>query len=126
MLPKEDGKLFYGVKDKLGGQMLVFSFHVLGAEEIRCYLFCNGQFLRFHPNDVVNILPILYKNSDKVRSALLEKWNQNEEAASWKERFDNFKEVLQDKRFEQFYEGLVGSSWDIGIRGLDDNQENGH
>ena len=124
MLPAEDGKSFHGVKDKLGGEMLVFSFHVLGAEEIRCYLFCNGQFLRFHPNDVVNILPKLYKDSDKVRNALLEKFDEskNKEADSWKERFNDFKQALQDKRFEQFYAGLVGSSWDIGIHGSSDNQ----
>merc|ERR1712130_58458 len=100
----------------------------MSAEEIRCYLFCNGQFLRFHPNDVVNILPNLYKDSDQVRNVLLAKWDkdQNDEADSWKERFNDFKQALQDKWFEQFYEGLVGSSWDIGIRGLNDNQENGH
>ena len=118
MLPSDDG--FKGVKDALGGQMLVFSFHVLNAEEIRCYLFCNGQCLRFHPNDVVNIIPELFQDSKKVRAALIKRFddNQNDEAQSWKARFDEFTDSLQDKHFEEFYEGLVGSPVDIGIPGL--------
>ena len=113
MIPNPSKKDFYGVKEHLNGQMCVFSFHVMSADEIRCYLFYSGQCLRFYPSDIINVIPELFENSEDVRTHMIEQMNEKD--GKWKKQFDDFKEALQDKWFDHFYYGLVGKSPDIGI-----------
>jgi len=111
MLPKKD-KGFHGVRDHLGGQMCVFSFHVMSVDEIRCYMFYNGQCLRFYPNDIFNIIPELFVDSKGVREKMIHLM-ENENA--WRRRFELFSETLQDKLFDEFYHGLVDKSPHIPV-----------
>merc|ERR1719229_459916 len=41
-----------GAKNGCRGQVLTLSFHVREVDEIKMYLYCHGQFLRFYPEDV--------------------------------------------------------------------------
>merc|ERR1740123_996118 len=109
LIPNPTKNEFYGVKEHLEGQMCVFSFHVMSAEEIRCYMFYGGQCLRFYANDIFNILPELFADTEGVRAALIEKL-EDQKDTTWKKRFDTFGKTLEDKVFEQFYHGLVGAS----------------
>lgn len=40
-----------------GGKVVTFSFHVVSAEVVRCYLYRNGQCIRFLPRDIKAVLP---------------------------------------------------------------------
>jgi len=113
VLPRKGQEPPYGVKDKLGGQMLVFSFHVMDAETVRCYMFYDGLCLRFYPNDVFNVLPELFADPDGVRKNLRTKLKS--EDTVWRRRFEAFKRTLDDKSFDRFYRGLVGESPRIEI-----------
>ena len=46
--------------DPANGGLMTLSFHVESTDEIRCYLFYNGQMLRFLPEDIVLVLPIFF------------------------------------------------------------------
>lgn len=39
------------------GALMVLSFHVEADNEIRCYMYLNGQICRFMPEDIINLLP---------------------------------------------------------------------
>ena len=39
------------------GASMVLSFHVESSNEIRCYIYLNGQVLRFFPEDIKFVLP---------------------------------------------------------------------
>ena len=104
----------YGVKDHLGGQMLVFSFHALSAEEVRCYMFYCGRCLRFYPNDIFHIIPELFVKSDGVRNEFLKL--KNAEDDTFRRKFNRFKDTLKDTLFDEFYAGLLpGQSPDIEV-----------
>merc|ERR1712129_83841 len=60
-----------GAKDKLTkepitsqspckGAMMLLSFHVESTDVMRCYLYVNGQCIRFMPEDVIMLLPTLF------------------------------------------------------------------
>merc|ERR1712113_962097 len=113
MLPRpepKNGQTAYGVKDPLGGQMFVFSFHVMSSKEgleTRCYMYFGGECLRFYPNDIFHIIPTLFENPAEVHKHLRLLYDNDN---SWKNRFLLFKEALQDNEFEKFYRGLVGDN----------------
>lgn len=102
----------YGVRDHLGGQMLVFSFHVMGLEEVRCYMFYCGKCVRFYPNDIFHLIPELFVDSKAVRNDFYKRYSDIHD--TFQRNFDRFKKILHDKLFDQFYAGLVnGESADI-------------
>ena len=43
-----------------GGNVLIFSFHVIKKDIVKCYLWRNAQFIRFFNSDIVNILPFIF------------------------------------------------------------------
>ena len=43
-----------------GGSILTLSFHVKQENVIKLYLYCNGQSIRFMPEDIRNVLPLLF------------------------------------------------------------------
>merc|ERR1712130_645364 len=51
------------------GAMMTLSFHVESVDEIRCYIYSNGQAMRFMPEDIRELLPLLfdseYENNKK-------------------------------------------------------------
>eukprot|EP01083_Nonionella_stella_P071763 192963_1 len=48
-----------GAKHHFKGGLLTLSFHVKQENEIKCYLFWNGQMIRFMPNDIKTVLPCI-------------------------------------------------------------------
>merc|ERR1711879_35600 len=98
----------FGVKDHLGGQMFVFSFHVMSSKEgleTRCYMYFGGECLRFYPNDIIHIIPELFENPKEVRKELIELINENQ---AWQAELKLMNKMLRDKEFEKFYSGLLG------------------
>ena len=49
--------------NRLCSKFLTFSFQVEATNEIKCYLYFNGQRTRFFPQDIIQILPYLFVNS---------------------------------------------------------------
>eukprot|EP01084_Bolivina_argentea_P039967 73846_1 len=42
------------------GGLVIFSFHAKQNDNIKCYMYINGQNTRFLPNDIINVLPLLF------------------------------------------------------------------
>merc|ERR1712228_255523 len=77
------------------GAMLMLSFHVESKDEIRCYMYLNGQIMRFMPNDIRVLLPKFF---DK-------EFGDNKGFAESKDAqklVDAMKENLRDVRFNAF------------------------
>eukprot|EP01083_Nonionella_stella_P019172 53292_1 len=53
-----------GVKSHCHRRLLTLSFHVKTQEIIKCYLFWNGQMIRFMPSDIKDVLPRLFASSE--------------------------------------------------------------
>ena len=97
----------WGACDILEGQMFVLSYHIISKNEIRCYLFYQGQSFRFYGEDLINVLPIFFVDSKKARELMLHKYNHDKE---WREKFDGFCSLFVDDKFERFYHGVTGKS----------------
>merc|ERR1712087_256034 len=52
------------------GAMLLLSFHVEAANEIRCYMYLNGQVARFFADDIVDLLPRYFADSEENKAYL--------------------------------------------------------
>eukprot|EP01084_Bolivina_argentea_P286474 491431_1 len=62
-------------QSEASGKLMTFSFNVESKEEIKCYLYWNGQTQRFLPMDIQQLLPLLFvdvvgreKAIDKTRA----------------------------------------------------------
>merc|ERR1712129_228895 len=47
------------------GKMLTFSFHAEAEDNIRCYMYSNGQMMRFMPKDILTVLPRFFVAEEK-------------------------------------------------------------
>merc|ERR1712154_77209 len=79
------------------GAILILSFHVESDNEIRAYLYLNGQITRFLPMDIIDILPRFFdptykKNKDFAKSKLAQ------------DLVDRMMPKLKDIKFEAFYQ----------------------
>eukprot|EP01084_Bolivina_argentea_P217347 369035_1 len=83
---------------KCDGTMLVLSFHVESVDEIRCYIYLNGNMVRFLPDDLKNYLPEFFIDDQRNKAY----WNSNEEEGL-NTLIKNIKAKLIDRRFESFY-----------------------
>merc|ERR1712087_557520 len=52
------------------GAMMLLSFHVEAANEIRCYMYLNGQVARFFADDIVDLLPRYFADSEENKAYL--------------------------------------------------------
>ena len=43
--------------------VVTFSYHARANSEIKCYLLWNGQSHRFYPQDMMDVLPCLFKRT---------------------------------------------------------------
>ena len=43
------------------GRLLTLSFHVMGPDTVRMYLYWNGQFMRFFPEDIKPVFESIFK-----------------------------------------------------------------
>merc|ERR1712013_640670 len=98
-----------------GGSMMTFSIHAMQSDVVKCYLYWNGQMVRFHPEDIRTTLHMLFNM----------KWNrglelQNDLAKSLNEQFmdvdatdeerrdigdvvETVKKILTDRHFANFH-----------------------
>merc|ERR1712228_162029 len=81
------------IGSKSSGAMLTVSFHVKEMDQILCYLYINGQYLRLMPEDIINILPRFFVETQQSKIWL------NEGA---QHMVDEMKKILVDEQFEQF------------------------
>jgi len=82
-------------KDGCKGGMMLLSFHVESADEIRCYLSLNGQCIRFMPRDIIDLLPLFF--DPKVPGN--KNWKESKRAMDLVEQIEN---NLTDRRFNAF------------------------
>ena len=79
------------------GGMLLLSFHVLASDEIKAYLYYQGQIARFMPEDIMHIFPKLFCQT----------WNHGANRKWWesgkaKMYYDKIKDKLPDVKFNAF------------------------
>eukprot|EP01083_Nonionella_stella_P079976 219539_1 len=95
LCPKSDTRASFGATTHCKRGTLTLSFHVKEERIIKCYLFWNGQMMRFFPDDIKSVLPGLFNpkkqgKRDKAEEELLD--------AMIKE----MKEKLVDEEFDEF------------------------
>merc|ERR550539_111300 len=106
ILMDEDNIDKMGMRDKLkydkitsqsncNGAMIVLSFHVESTDEMRCYMYINGQVLRFMPEDIQLVLPLFFDAEFKKNK----EFAQSEKA---KKLVKKMKDNLRDVHFEAF------------------------
>eukprot|EP01083_Nonionella_stella_P046149 123562_1 len=97
ILPQSDRKNEVNIDSGYGanGALIVLSFHVLSVNEIRAYLYWNGQVVRFFPEDMVSIVPELFVGNEMNKAF--------KESAKGNEIVKQMKTKLRDEKFEAFY-----------------------
>jgi len=83
------------------GAMLTLSFHVKQEKVIKLYLFCNGQCMRFMPEDIKTVLPALFN----MEFGDNKEWIEREEEVE--EHIEQMKRVLIDEEFEAFQQSYL-------------------
>ena len=92
-----------GVDFAAKSSVLTFSFHVKTEDVIKLYLYHNGQCMRFMPEDIKNILPLLYNM--KYGNGMNEKWlGRTKEVDSY---IDRMKRCLKDIEFDAFQQSYM-------------------
>lgn len=77
---------------------MTFCFHAEAMDEIRMYLYWYGQSLRFYPEDIVQVLPILFDDN----------YGDNKSFANSRDaKRMTHGLLIQDKYFEHFYNDLT-------------------
>lgn len=99
---------------------MTFCFHAEAMDEIRLYMYWYGQSLRFYPQDLVDVLPILfdtnYGNNKKFTDSMEAKRMTNGMLIKDK-YFEHFFNDLTQKKENEFpttkYNKSNGYSWPI-------------
>ena len=108
---------------------MTFSFQVTQSDEICCYLIWNGQHSRFYPQDIMEVLPLLFV--DRVSWELEASVDLDPERQKMKEQqmklvYNNetFKNSLEAKKFAEMMEieDLPFESWYSDLCELDDEE----
>merc|ERR1719461_682981 len=81
------------IHTKSPGAHLCVSFHVKAWDQILCYLYVNGQYLRFMPEDLISILPRFFVQSEANIEFI------EEEKHGAKELVAEMEKVLRDEQF---------------------------
>ena len=81
-------------KTACGGNLILFSFHIISSNIIKCYVWREGQFTRFFPQDIHYILPKIFKSELSTTKQFI-----NDEKIH--ELISNVKFI--DKQFEYWY-----------------------
>merc|ERR1719204_227563 len=76
------------------GAMLLLSFHVEAVNEIRCYMYLNGQVARFFADDITELLPRYFVDSEENKAYLA--------GDDVKQAVSKIKSKLRDVKFEAF------------------------
>ena len=88
-----------GASDHVKGALLTFSFHVKAVDQIKCYIYYNGQMLRFMASDLRIVLPTLFNMDAFQNDAYLENKKFMQELDS---RIKLLDEMLVDREFRSF------------------------
>eukprot|EP01084_Bolivina_argentea_P251387 421613_1 len=86
-------------KTDVCGQILTFMFNVEQKDEMRCYLIWNEQTIRFHGDHILEILPLLFEDSDENKQYKKEPQNLQDMRKS-------FNEKLKDVKYDLFCKAL--------------------
>merc|ERR1712228_697917 len=84
------------------GAFLTFSFHVKAVDEVKCYLYWNGQIIRFMPEDIRNVFPKIF-NMDWCHGDNA-KWLKKNEMLDG--MLLDMKSVIKDAHFEGFKKSI--------------------
>ena len=79
---------------------VTFSFHVEEQDEIRCYMYWNGQTMRFHPVDIKYAFKYCFDEN---------RYNEFDNNREQMKRFVE-KIKIKDLAFEHFYKSLYDGS----------------
>ena len=74
---------------------MTFSYHVRAKDNIKCYLLWNGQIHRFYPQDILEVLPEIFKMDTKEREDFV--------TSDQIKRIIRNMKPFHDDKFEHFY-----------------------
>lgn len=86
------------------GALLTLSFHVSAQDDIQIYLYHNGKFTRFLPNDIETVLPRLFnmEYGESKNHNTNKEYLDKEDLAQTIKGYDELNSKIKDKRFECF------------------------
>jgi len=84
-----------GSLDSANGSVAIFSFHVMEERKMKLYMCCNGQCMRFMPEDIITVLPRLF-NMDYLGNREYLKTDEIKGAVS------SMRDMLIDEEFTSF------------------------
>ena len=83
-------------KSVMSGALMVFSFIVQAKDFIKCYMYLNGQFCRFFPNYMMDLLPNYFSKSIHQNDSFAK-------SEDLKQMINDVNKRLRDGQFESFY-----------------------
>ena len=85
-----------GTNNHCKGGLMTLSFHVKSENEIKIYLFWNGNMIRFMPEDIKTVLQRLFVDSEENKSYL------KDEEGDLEKLIEDMKGKIVDAKFESF------------------------
>eukprot|EP01084_Bolivina_argentea_P107933 192921_1 len=82
--------------------LLTISFHVKSKDEVKMYLYFNGQMIRFMPKDIKIILPLLFNMEYGDNKGFLKRFLANKEGED--EMIKYMSDFVKDKHFDTWIE----------------------
>eukprot|EP01084_Bolivina_argentea_P312447 540926_1 len=89
------------------GSLLTFSFIVKEQDQIKCYLYWNGQTIRFMPEDVKIILPRIFNLDYGDNNNYFNKIQSGSEWTDVDKFIEQMTLILVDKQFTQFRQSYM-------------------
>ena len=82
--------------DAVGGKLITFSFHCEKKDQIKCYMYWNGQCVRFYPQDIIQIFKYMF---------VPKQYERFKQSKNWKDIMQDMI-LFKDCPFETFYKSL--------------------
>ncbi len=96
-----------GTASHCKGTLLTLSFHVKSIEDIKCYLFWNGQMQRFMPEDITTVLPKIFNMNYDGNEQFMKQY-----VMEAKKEIIKMKRNLNDAKFNSFHRWFTDDNYD--------------
>ena len=86
---------------------MMLSFYVKSKDVIKLYLYLNGQCMRFMPEDIKNVLPMLFNMEYGDNEEWLKKKDADNDAPVVDMYIEEMEKYLKDVEFDAFRQNFV-------------------
>lgn len=81
-----------------GGGLLTLSIHAVEADKVKAYLYWNGKVMRFMPQDIKDVFPVIFNMEHKGNRKFIK-----DDSAGYVEQLET---LMVDSEFERFRSDL--------------------